>query len=42
MASSWPRFTASNISKVPTTAPAGSGWNSSLPSDRTFTLAQNF
>ena len=42
MASSTPVLTASNISNVPTTAPAGSAWNSSFPSDSCLTFAQYF
>ena len=42
MASRTPPFTASNISKVPTIAPAGKGWNCSFPSESSFTFAQNF
>ena len=42
MASSTPPFTASNISKVPTIAPEGKGWNCSFPSDMSFTFAQYF
>ncbi len=42
MASNTPLFTASNISKVPTIEPAGKGWNWSLPSEISFTFAQNF
>jgi hypothetical protein len=42
MASGWPPFTALNISKVPTIAASGKGWNWSIPSEISFTLAQYF
>ncbi len=42
MASSWPAFTALNISKVPTIPSAGKGWNCSFPSESSFTFAQYF